>query len=88
MVILIDCGATHNFISIKLIKELKLPLECTSEYGILMGTGVAVKGKGVCQGVILTLQNSEIVEDFIPLELGSAYVFLGMQGWNPLGECK
>ena len=83
VVVLIDCGATHNFISTKLVQELELPLECTSEYGILMGTGATIKGKGVCRGFILTLQNIEIVEDFLPLELGSAYVFLGIQGWNP-----
>ena len=53
-----------------------------------MGTSAAVKGKGVCRGVILTLQNIVIVEDFLPLELGSANVILGCNGWNPLGECK
>ena len=85
VVVLIDYGATHNFISTKLVQELELPLECTSGYGILMGTGAAVKGKGVCRGVILTLQNIEIVVDFLPLELGSADVILGMQWLESLG---
>ena len=62
MIVLIDCGATHNFIFAKLVHELVLPLEGTLGYGVLMGTGAAVKGEGVCRGIVLTLQNIEIVE--------------------------
>ena len=50
-----------------------------------MGTGMAVKGEGVCPGIILTLQNIEIVEDFLPLEFGSANVILGMKWMESLG---
>ena len=85
VVVLIDYGAIDNFISTKLVQELELPLECTSGYGILMGTGTTIKGKGLCRGVIFTLQNIEIVEDFLPLELGSANVILGMQWLESLG---
>ena len=34
-------------------------------------TGVAIKGEGICQRVPLSLQNIEIIEDFLPLDLGS-----------------
>ena len=37
--VLIDCGATHNFLFVDLIKELKLPLSTTSNYRVSMGTG-------------------------------------------------
>ena len=50
-----------------------------------MGIRVAVKGEGICKGVILTLQNIEVIEDFLPLELGSANVILGMQCLESLG---
>lgn len=33
----------------------------------------------MCKGVVLTLQNIEIMEDFLLLELGSTDVILGMQ---------
>ena len=75
VIALIDYGVTHNFISTKLVCDLALPLEGTG-YGVLMGTGAAVKG-GVCHGIVLTLQNIEIVEDFLLLELGSVDLFLG-----------
>ena len=38
--IMIDCGATHNFISIKLIQKLGISLQATTSYGVLMGTGM------------------------------------------------
>lgn len=35
IVIMIDCGATHNFISLKLVDELKLPMAETTNCGSL-----------------------------------------------------
>lgn len=49
-----------------------------------MGTGAAVKGKGVCNGVELTLGEWVIVENFLPLEWG-VDVVLGMQWLYTLG---
>ena len=68
-----------------MVQKLGLLLEETSGYGVLMGTGLAVKGADICRSVSLTLQNIEIIEDFLPLELGSAYVILGMQWLESLG---
>ena len=82
---MIDCGATHNFISTKVVQKLGLPLEETLGYGILMGIGLAVKGADICRNVTFTLQNIEILEDFLPLELDSADVILGMQWLESLG---
>lgn len=69
---MIDCGATHNFISQRLADELKLPRSETTNYGVIMGSGEAVKGKGICPGIV-------VVENFLPLELGTLDVVLGMQ---------
>lgn len=85
VVVLIDSGASHNFISTDVVMDLGLPRVGTTGYGVLMGTGLTVKGEGMCKGVVLTLQNIEIVEDFLPLELGSADVILGMQWLETLG---
>lgn len=51
VVALIDPGATHNFISDTLVKKLKLPVSPTEECGVALGTGEAVKSKGICCGV-------------------------------------
>ena len=65
-IVMIDCGATLNFISTKLVYKLALPLEATTGYEVLMGTSMGVKGEGSFRRVTLTLQNIEIVEDFLP----------------------
>lgn len=76
--VLIGCGATHNFVSLELVEELKLPLISTSNYGVVMGTGVAVGGKGIFKGIIVEMQGLTVLEDFLPLKLGSTDVILGM----------
>ncbi|MCV5004166.1 retropepsin-like domain-containing protein, partial [Escherichia coli] len=39
VVVLIDPGATHNFISVDLVNKASLPLTKTATYGVTMGTG-------------------------------------------------
>ena len=86
--ILINCGVTHNFMGINLVKDLQLPLVTTISYGVVMGTRVAVKGKGICRGVVLTMQGLTIVQDFLLLDLGSTDVVLGMQWLGNLGSME
>lgn len=45
---------------------------------VIMGTGTAVKGKGLRKGVYLQLAELLIVEEFLPLELGGVDMILGM----------
>lgn len=88
MVVLIDSGASHNFIKERLIKELDIPLAATGEYGIMLGTGTSINTNEICRGVILTLADLTIVEDFLPLSLGSADVILGIQWLMTLGKVQ
>lgn len=55
VVVLIDCGATHNFVSIAVVEGLWLPRSLTREYDIVMGTGNEVRSQGICRGVKLKL---------------------------------
>lgn len=77
--IFIDCGATHNFISEKIVKELQLATKATSHYGVILGSGEAIKGKGVCEDVEIKLNGWKVVENLLPLELRGVDVVLGMQ---------
>ncbi|KAA0041482.1 Beta-galactosidase [Cucumis melo var. makuwa] len=61
VVILIDCGATHNFIAEKLVTKLGLTLQETPNYGVILGSGTAVKGKGVCRDVEVQLEGWKVV---------------------------
>lgn len=46
VVVLIDSGATHNFIIQRLVDELKLLLTETTNYGIFMAQDLPSKAKG------------------------------------------
>ncbi|KAA0050169.1 Ty3/gypsy retrotransposon protein [Cucumis melo var. makuwa] len=85
VIVLIDCGATHNFVSEKLVKKLILPIKETSHYGVILGSGAAVQGKGICEKLEVQLNGWKVVEDFLPLELGGVDVILGMQWLYSLG---
>ncbi|KAJ9705665.1 hypothetical protein PVL29_003637 [Vitis rotundifolia] len=88
VIILVDSGATHNFLSLELIQQLALPLTTTTSYGVMMGTGISVKGKGICRGVCISMQGLTVVEDFLPLELDNTDVILGMPWLGTLGDMK
>lgn len=88
VVILIDSGASHNFISEKLVEKLGLVTATTSLSGVLVAGGVSVKGKGVIHNVELEMQDCTIVTSFLPLELGIADVILGVQWLDTLGEMR
>lgn len=79
IVIMIVCGATHNFISLKFVDDLNLPMAETTNYGVIMGSGKAVQGRGMCKGITVGLLILTIVEDFLLLELGNLDMVLGMQ---------
>ncbi|KAA0038305.1 ty3-gypsy retrotransposon protein [Cucumis melo var. makuwa] len=85
VVILIDCSATHNFVSEKLIASLQLPVKETAHYGVILGSGTAIQGKGICESLEVQMKNWTVKEDFLPLELGGVDVILGMQWLYSLG---
>ncbi|TYK02772.1 ty3-gypsy retrotransposon protein [Cucumis melo var. makuwa] len=51
VVILIDCGATNNFILEKLVNKLQMATKDTSHYGVILGSRTTIKGKGICEAV-------------------------------------
>ncbi|XP_050942184.1 transposon Tf2-1 polyprotein isoform X1 [Cucumis melo] len=85
VVILIDCGATHNFIAEDLVTRLGVTLQETPNYGVILGSGTAVKGKGVCQDVEVHLEGWKVTDSFLPLQLGGVDMILGMQWLHSLG---
>lgn len=86
VVILIDSGASHNFLSKGIVEEMQIPVDATPNFGIMVGNGYKVGGQGICRHVEVQLQGLAIIQDFFPLELGSADVFLGISWLGMLGE--
>ena len=83
--VLINSGATHNFISLELVRKLTLPMEETGAYGVLSGFG-SVQGAGKCKQVLMRLQEIEIMEDFLPFNLTNSDIILGIQWLETLGN--
>ncbi|KAJ9562283.1 hypothetical protein OSB04_007443 [Centaurea solstitialis] len=86
VVILIDSGATHNFISTEIVERKKIKVEKTKEYMIKLGLGERVKGNGLCKQVEVNVQGLIVMEDFLPIQLGNSDVILGMQWLETLGN--
>lgn len=85
VVVLIDCGAIHNFVHQQLVEELKLPVTNTTSYGIVIGDGLTLQGKGVCKEIIIELPKVTLLENFLPLDLGRIDVILGMSWLHTMG---
>ncbi|GJR89881.1 putative CCCH-type zinc finger family protein [Tanacetum coccineum] len=88
VVVLIDGGATHNFLSVRLVKPLGLQIMGKRETGITLGNGKTENSPGICRGVELNLQGHMVIEDFYSMELGSTDVILGVKWLRQLGETR
>lgn len=79
VVVMVDPGATHNFISIKAVSSLGFPVTSSQVFGVSLGTMESVQGVRECKSVVLELQGIVIVENFLSLPLGNSDLILGIQ---------
>lgn len=79
VVVMVDPGATHNFISREAVEKLGVPVLPSQDFGVSLGTGDSVVGTGICRSVVLEVQGVVIVENFLPLDLGNSDLILGIQ---------
>ncbi|WVZ21021.1 hypothetical protein V8G54_008343 [Vigna mungo] len=78
MVVLIDSGASHNFVSKDLAEDLKLPVTEMSSYLVSLGDGR--------KKLQLSLGEAMVVEDFYLFDLGGVGIILGVAWLAKLGE--
>lgn len=78
MIILIDSGATHNFITEAVAKRCGLVCESTENYLVVMGNGDKVGSARKYMRVTLNIQGLDICGDFLSMELGSLDIILGV----------
>ncbi|KAF4388909.1 hypothetical protein G4B88_019091 [Cannabis sativa] len=88
IVILIDSRATNNFISKSLVATMAIPVTKTKEYGVTMGNDDSLKCEGVCKNFNIHFQGVEVWDNFLPLQLRSTDVILGLQSFTTLGTTK
>lgn len=86
VVVMINPGATHNFISLEFVEELGIVVDDAAVFGVSLGNGDAIKGKGLCKNVELIIDGRiSITVDMLPLELGNLDIILGVQWLETLG---
>ena len=62
VVVMIDSGATHNFISLTLVHDLGLPVDTSKLFGVTLGHGKTIGGMGSRDGVSLDLGSIVLTE--------------------------
>ncbi|XP_044500293.1 uncharacterized protein LOC123221524 [Mangifera indica] len=87
VLVLLDSGATHNFISDRMVSELQIPIK-PAKFTVLLGDNRKVSGIGRCKDVELMVQGVRIVQDFLPFKLGGVDMILGIDWLSRLGEVK
>ena len=85
---LIDRGASHNFISVKLVKELRLEVTSANPYLVEVGDGHKIRCQGVCKSLSIELQELKFTRNCYQFELGGADLVLEVEWLAGLGEVK
>ncbi|WVZ14135.1 hypothetical protein V8G54_011701 [Vigna mungo] len=86
VLIMVDNGANHSFISKALVEELQLEVNKDQTHSVCLGDGQRKQTHGCCQGIMLQLGGVEIAEQYHVFELGGVDVILGVDWLAKLGE--
>ncbi|XP_051129730.1 uncharacterized protein LOC127250470 [Andrographis paniculata] len=76
--VLIDSGASHNFISQKLVLHAKLNVDTTQEFNVVLGDGRKVASTGVCSKLSIQIDGAEVQADYHVFPLGGVDIILGV----------
>ncbi|CAJ2679642.1 unnamed protein product [Trifolium pratense] len=86
VLILVDSGATHNFISQKLVEKMGWEVEETPLMNIKLGDGSQTNTKGVCRNLDMQIGDFPLSPAVHLFELGGIDVVLGIEWLKTLGE--
>lgn len=89
IVVLIDSGASNNFISARLVERLGITVKDTPVFTLTLSNGETVCNQGICEGVIISFPELQVVEDFLKLKMGNTRnyeVILGIKWLKTLGD--
>ncbi|KAF7841564.1 retrotransposon gag domain, Retroviral aspartyl protease [Senna tora] len=79
VLILVDSGYTHNFISSQFVNKLQLPTQKVSPFGVQIGNSEIIKYDSVCENLKIEIQGLQIIQDFYPFSMSGADVVLGIR---------
>uniref|UniRef100_A0A2N9FZ49 Chromo domain-containing protein n=1 Tax=Fagus sylvatica TaxID=28930 RepID=A0A2N9FZ49_FAGSY len=85
VIILIDTGSTHNFMSENMAARLKLQLSGTAKFNVTVASGEKIPSNGRCPRIRVALQGTTLITDFYLLPLEGFDAILGAQWLATLG---
>ncbi|PNX93254.1 Ty3/gypsy retrotransposon protein, partial [Trifolium pratense] len=86
VVILVDSGASHNFISQNLVHKMNLTVNDDAALNIKLGDGFCSKTKGTCSNLEIDIKGLKVTVDVQLFELGCVDVILGIEWLRTLGD--
>ncbi|MCH79346.1 RNA-directed DNA polymerase (Reverse transcriptase), partial [Trifolium medium] len=86
VVILVDSGASHNFISQHLVHKMNWKTMEGPPMSIKLGDGSCAKTKGVCEDLEIGMEGLKIRVDVQIFDLGCVDVVLGIEWLRTLGD--
>lgn len=78
--VLIDSRSSHNFLNLKIIPKLKMPLQSDKELKVHVTNGEKMQCRGRCQNLVLELPVYKLNTDFFALQIKKNDVVLGIHG--------
>ncbi|RWV81766.1 hypothetical protein GW17_00056784 [Ensete ventricosum] len=86
VIILIDVGSTHNFMSNKVATHLMLQKEDYNGFEVKVANSQILKCNQKCPRVKLILQEQDVVADFFLIPLDSFDIVLGIDWFSTIGD--
>ena len=88
ILLLIDSGASHNYITKELVISLSLSVTDTWEFVVTLGDGNKKASRGKCEGLWIDIGENQLQVNAYVLEMGGIDLILGMEWLETLGEVR
>lgn len=86
MVVLVDSGATHNFIARSMVQKLEWQVETTPDFRIKLGDGFQTITRGKCNQVLFKTGEVTCEIEAYLFDLDGVDVVVGMSWLKSLGD--
>lgn len=79
ILVMIDSGASYNFLSQELAEKLNLPVNTSAGFRVCLGDGRCSPILGKCSNLTLSLGRCSVTTDFYVFGLGGIDAILGVE---------
>ena len=86
LLVMVDSGASHCFVSDKVVAQLQLQVTPTAPYSVRLGDGSLVRAEGICRDIPLLLASEVFVVPCYVFPLRNIDIILGVSWLKSLGD--